>query len=88
MAEAALTLPDEIVSWVGEANPEGGLPHTDRIPGGAMREAWFVDVRMPRWAGASTCSARFSVGAPAGAQRLPSAPPSRRKWSSLWARPI
>lgn len=44
MAEAKLTLPDDVISWV-EATTGGTVTNADRVPGGAMREAWFVDVR-------------------------------------------
>ena len=43
MAEPGLKLPAEIVSWMEEVT---GAPVTkmDRVPGGASREAWFIDV--------------------------------------------
>ena len=43
MAEAALTLPDDIVSWI-EDETGGKVTATNRVPGGASREAWFIDV--------------------------------------------
>ncbi|HLY82453.1 MAG TPA: phosphotransferase family protein [Acidimicrobiales bacterium] len=44
MADAVLTLPADVISWVEEA-AGGAVVHADRIPGGATREAWYVDVR-------------------------------------------
>jgi aminoglycoside phosphotransferase (APT) family kinase protein len=44
MPEAALSLPDEIVRWI-EDETGGTVTATNRVPGGASREAWFVDVR-------------------------------------------
>ncbi len=46
MAEPGLKLPAEIVSWMEEVT---GAPVTkmDRVPGGASREAWFIDVKRP-----------------------------------------
>ena len=43
MAQVKLTLPDDILAWIEDA---AGQPVTgaDRIPGGASREGWFVDV--------------------------------------------
>jgi aminoglycoside phosphotransferase (APT) family kinase protein len=43
MPEAALSLPDEIVRWI-EHETGGTVTATNRVPGGASREAWFVDV--------------------------------------------
>ena len=46
MAQVKLTLPDDILAWIEDA---AGQPVTgaDRIPGGASREGWFVDVKAP-----------------------------------------
>ena len=44
MPEAALSLPDDIVRWIGD-EAGGEVVATNRVPGGASREAWFVDVR-------------------------------------------
>jgi aminoglycoside phosphotransferase (APT) family kinase protein len=44
MPEAALSLPDDIVRWIAE-EAGGEVVATNRVPGGASREAWFVDVR-------------------------------------------
>jgi aminoglycoside phosphotransferase (APT) family kinase protein len=43
MPEAALELPDDLVRWIGE-QAGGVVTATKRVPGGASREAWFVDV--------------------------------------------
>jgi aminoglycoside phosphotransferase (APT) family kinase protein len=45
-ARIAVRLPDGIVSWI-EAVTGGRLVGADRRPGGARKEAWFVDVRRP-----------------------------------------
>ena len=44
VAQVKLTLPDDILAWIEDA---AGQPVTgaDRIPGGATREGWFVDVK-------------------------------------------
>ncbi len=46
MAETKLSLPGDVMSWIGETV---GQPVTsaDRIPGGATREAWYVDAADP-----------------------------------------
>ena len=44
MPEAALSLPDDIVRWIAN-EARGEVVATNRVPGGASREAWFVDVR-------------------------------------------
>jgi len=44
MPEAALSLPDDIVRWIADETA-GEVVATNRVPGGASREAWFVDVR-------------------------------------------
>ena len=44
MPEAVLSLPDDIVRWI-EDETGGEVVATKRVPGGASREAWFVDVR-------------------------------------------
>jgi len=43
MAEAAITLPSDVIEWVQEV---AGSPvvSAERVPGGATREAWFIDV--------------------------------------------
>jgi aminoglycoside phosphotransferase (APT) family kinase protein len=38
-----LSLPDELLTWIEETTG-GRVTSSDRIPGGASREAWFVDV--------------------------------------------
>ena len=38
-----VTLPDDLVAWI-EAVAGARVVHTDRQPGGARKEAWFVDV--------------------------------------------
>jgi aminoglycoside phosphotransferase (APT) family kinase protein len=43
MPEPALGLPDDIVSWI-EGETSGAVVATNRVPGGASREAWFIDV--------------------------------------------
>jgi len=43
MPEATLALPNDIVGWI-EAETGGTVTATNRVPGGASREAWFIDV--------------------------------------------
>lgn len=44
MSEVAL--PGEVVGWI-EETAHGRVVHADRRPGGARKEAWFVDVEQP-----------------------------------------
>ncbi len=44
MADAALTLPEDIIHWI-EDETGGVVTATNRVPGGASREAWFIDVK-------------------------------------------
>jgi len=46
VADAALALPDVVVGWMREVGG-GRVTRADRVPGGASREAWFVDVELP-----------------------------------------
>jgi aminoglycoside phosphotransferase (APT) family kinase protein len=43
MADTELRLPDGIVAWM-ESATDGRVTATNRVPGGASREAWFVDI--------------------------------------------
>ncbi len=43
MNESAVGLPDELVPWI-ESVGGGRLLSADRMPGGARKEAWFIDV--------------------------------------------
>jgi len=63
MADAVLTLPADVLSWVEDVTG-GEVVHADRIPGGATREAWYVDVR-PSGGEVRPLFVRFS------AERLP-----------------
>ncbi len=42
----AFTLPDEVIDWVA-ATTGGTVVMSDRKPGGARKEAWFVDIQLP-----------------------------------------
>ncbi len=44
--DPALSLPPDVISWVEDVTG-GRVTHADRVPGGAAREAWFVDVAAP-----------------------------------------
>jgi aminoglycoside phosphotransferase (APT) family kinase protein len=44
--EATLKLPDDVLTWI-EATAGAKVTSSDRIPGGATREGWFVDVAGP-----------------------------------------
>jgi aminoglycoside phosphotransferase (APT) family kinase protein len=46
MTGSGMELPGPIVEWIGEVTG-AGVERTDRRPGGARKEAWFVDVRRP-----------------------------------------
>jgi len=41
-APAALALPEDIIAWIGEVI--GPVVAARRIPGGGMRQGWFVDI--------------------------------------------
>ncbi len=43
---ASIALPDDLVSWVEEVG-DGRLTLADRQPGGARKEAWYVDLVRP-----------------------------------------
>ena len=43
MNDGALGLPDDLVSWIEEVGG-GRVVLADRMPGGARKEAWFIDV--------------------------------------------
>ena len=43
MSAAAVGLPDDLVSWIEEISG-GRVVLADRMPGGARKEAWFIDV--------------------------------------------
>ena len=43
MPDVQLSLPDDVVAWIEETTGQP-VTRTDRIPGGATREGWFVDV--------------------------------------------
>ena len=43
MSDGAVGLPDDLVSWIEEVG-EGRVVLADRMPGGARKEAWFVDL--------------------------------------------
>jgi aminoglycoside phosphotransferase (APT) family kinase protein len=46
MGDGTLRLPQDILTWVEEV-ARGSVSRTDRVPGGATREAWHVDVTGP-----------------------------------------
>lgn len=46
MSASAVVLPDDLVSWVEHVGG-GRLTLADRMPGGARKEAWFVDLARP-----------------------------------------
>jgi aminoglycoside phosphotransferase (APT) family kinase protein len=45
-ADGAVALPDDVLTWIAEV-AGGPVTSTDRVPGGASREAWFIDVQRP-----------------------------------------
>jgi aminoglycoside phosphotransferase (APT) family kinase protein len=46
MGEPQGSLPDDLVQWVEDLGG-GRLTYADRKPGGARKEAWFVDLQQP-----------------------------------------
>ncbi len=59
----ALTLPDDLVSWMEDVGG-GRLVAADRKPGGARKEAWFVDLEHPDGSVAA-CFLRYDRSDPA-----------------------
>jgi aminoglycoside phosphotransferase (APT) family kinase protein len=59
----AVSLPDDLVSWVEEVGG-GALVEADRKPGGARKEAWFVDLRRADGT-VSQCFLRYDRSDPA-----------------------
>jgi aminoglycoside phosphotransferase (APT) family kinase protein len=49
MAQVKLTLPEDVTSWIESVTGQA-VVDADRIPGGATREGWFVDVATPEGA--------------------------------------
>jgi aminoglycoside phosphotransferase (APT) family kinase protein len=46
MTTDSIALPDEILAWIVD-QAGGPVTAADRVPGGASREAWFIDVERP-----------------------------------------
>ena len=63
MSAAAAGLPDDLVSWMEEVGG-GRVVLADRRPGGARKEAWFVDLKMADGTIAS-CFLRYDRSDPA-----------------------
>jgi aminoglycoside phosphotransferase (APT) family kinase protein len=59
----APTLPEDLVSWMEEVGG-GQLVAADRRPGGARKEAWFVDLELPDGSVAA-CFLRYDRSDPA-----------------------
>ncbi len=59
----AVSLPDDLVSWVEDVGG-GALVDADRKPGGARKEAWFVDLRRADGT-VSQCFLRYDRSDPA-----------------------
>ncbi len=59
----AIALPDDLVCWVEETGG-GRLTLADRKPGGARKEAWFVDLERPDGS-VATCFLRYDRSDPA-----------------------
>ena len=47
MSDVAVGLPDDLVAWIEEVGG-GRVVLADRMPGGARKEAWFVDLAAVR----------------------------------------
>jgi aminoglycoside phosphotransferase (APT) family kinase protein len=60
---AAITLPDDLVAWV-EAVGGGQVVAVDRKPGGARKEAWFIDLERADGT-VARCFLRFDRSDPA-----------------------
>jgi aminoglycoside phosphotransferase (APT) family kinase protein len=46
MTTSSVALPDDLITWIEDV-AGGRLTYADRRPGGARKEAWFVDVTRP-----------------------------------------
>jgi aminoglycoside phosphotransferase (APT) family kinase protein len=46
MSTTGVALPHDLIRWIEEV-AGGRVTHADRRPGGARKEAWFVDVTLP-----------------------------------------
>jgi aminoglycoside phosphotransferase (APT) family kinase protein len=46
VADVKLALPEDVIGWIEETTGQP-MMSADRIPGGATREGWFVDVAAP-----------------------------------------
>ena len=57
-----MALPDDLVAWVEEVGG-GRLTAADRRPGGARKEAWFVDLERPDGS-VATCFLRYDRSDP------------------------
>ena len=63
VSDGAVGLPDDLVSWIEEVGG-GRVVLADRMPGGARKEAWFIDLERPDGTVAS-CFLRYDRSDPA-----------------------
>jgi aminoglycoside phosphotransferase (APT) family kinase protein len=63
VSDGAVGLPDDLVSWIEEVG-SGRVVLADRMPGGARKEAWFIDLAGPDGA-VTSCFLRYDRSDPA-----------------------
>jgi len=63
VSDGTLGLPDDLVSWIEEVGG-GRLALADRMPGGARKEAWFIDLEGPDGS-LTSCFLRYDRSDPA-----------------------
>jgi aminoglycoside phosphotransferase (APT) family kinase protein len=63
VSDGAVGLPDDLVSWIEEVGG-GHVVLADRMPGGARKEAWFIDLAGPDGA-VTSCFLRYDRSDPA-----------------------
>lgn len=63
MSDGTVGLPDDLVSWIEEVGG-GRLALADRMPGGARKEAWFIDLEGPDGS-LTSCFLRYDRSDPA-----------------------
>jgi aminoglycoside phosphotransferase (APT) family kinase protein len=63
VSDGAAGLPDDLVSWMEEVGG-GRVVMADRMPGGARKEAWFIDLEMAD-ATIASCFLRYDRSDPA-----------------------
>ena len=64
MSDVAVGLPDDLVAWIEKVGG-GRMVLADRMPGGARKEAWFVDLAADPDGSVTSCFLRYDRSDPA-----------------------